>query len=283
MLHRNSNIKVLLLEDDADDAFVIQKLLTPITWNASRFTVKTVESLADCLSSVAAERPDVILSDLFLPDSKGSETVKNIWRQAPYLPIVVLTGHDDDDFAMEALQVGAQDYLVKGSFDGKMLARVVHYAIERANNQAELTRLALFLEQNPVPIIEVDLGAEAITYTNPAARMAFADLVTLGMLHPLLQGLRFVINRMQNEGNQLHIRDLQLRDCVYEQQITFSPQKNLARLYVNDISQRRHLELLKEHFLNVISHELRSPMASIKGAIDTLSSPATGPLNDKQS
>ena len=72
-----------------------------------------------------------MLLDLNLPDSHGAETFRNVLERAPGVPVVVLSGQDDEELALKAVHQGVQDYLVKGAFDGKQLARAMRYAIER--------------------------------------------------------------------------------------------------------------------------------------------------------
>src|SRR6202022_1296244 len=93
---------------------------------------------------LAKEPPSVVLLDLNLPDSKGAETFRNILSKAPGVPVVVLSGQDDEELAVTAVHQGVQDYLVKGDFDSKQLARAMGYAIER---QALLTSLDLSRQQ----------------------------------------------------------------------------------------------------------------------------------------
>ncbi len=88
-----------------------------------------VDSLSKGLKHLDGK--DAILLDLTLPDSIGLDTFKKIHSEAPALPIIVLTGNDDDSLALRALQDGAQDYLVKGQVSGQILARSIRYAIER--------------------------------------------------------------------------------------------------------------------------------------------------------
>jgi DNA-binding response OmpR family regulator len=83
---------------------------------------------------------DVVVLDLSLPDGFGVDTVARLLAEAPTAPIVVLTGLDDDRSAVDAVRSGAQDYLVKGKFDGPMLARVLRYAIERTRAQQAQAR-----------------------------------------------------------------------------------------------------------------------------------------------
>jgi two-component system cell cycle sensor histidine kinase/response regulator CckA len=88
-----------------------------------------------------------VLLDLGLPDSQGLATLTRTQQAAKSLPIVVLTGQNDRAFAVEAVRSGAQDYLVKGRFDGDLLARTLYYAVERNRAQKEIRRLNEELEQ----------------------------------------------------------------------------------------------------------------------------------------
>jgi DNA-binding NtrC family response regulator len=123
-------ITALLIEDNPDDAVLIEKYL-----RASRkikYNVIHVERLADGLESLKRVRFDVILLDLMLPDGPlGIKTFEAVHAQASHIPIIVLTGNDDDDLAVEAVHKGAQDYLVKGMVTGPTLGRAIRYAIER--------------------------------------------------------------------------------------------------------------------------------------------------------
>jgi len=125
-------IKVLLVEDNAGDALLLRETLADTTaaieWSHDRM-------LKDALGRLEKERFDVVLLDLSLPDSNGIETFRKIQRRAPDAPVVMLTGLDDETVAAEAMQQGAQDYLVKGGTDGHALLRSMRYAIERTRRQ----------------------------------------------------------------------------------------------------------------------------------------------------
>ena len=123
-------ITALLIEDNPDDAVLIEKYL-----NASRkikYKVIHFERLADGLESLKRVLFDVILLDLGLPDGPmGIKTFETVHAQASHIPIIVLTGNDDDDLAVDAVHKGAQDYLVKDLVTGPALGRAIRYAIER--------------------------------------------------------------------------------------------------------------------------------------------------------
>ena len=120
-------IKVLLIEDNPGDARLIKEYLSEIPGKS--FEMDWVDNLSEGLKHVDGK--DAALLDLTLPDSRGLDTFNRVHAQAPALPIIVLTGYDDDSLALKALQDGAQDYLVKGQVSAQLLARSIRYAIER--------------------------------------------------------------------------------------------------------------------------------------------------------
>ena len=131
-------IRILLIEDDRGDAELLQELLRE--WGESEFTVTWVQWLRAGLERLQGTEFDLVLLDLFLPDSKGPETMLRLGEQAAHLPIVILSGFTDENIAMQALQNGAQDYIVKGENDGQVVVRALRYAIERKQAQLALQR-----------------------------------------------------------------------------------------------------------------------------------------------
>ncbi|MCA9148772.1 MAG: response regulator, partial [Planctomycetales bacterium] len=124
--------RILLIEDSNTDALLIQAHLKKAD---PSFVVKRELNLADGLAHVSRGETDVILLDLNLPDSAGLETFSALYRRALQVPIVVLSGQDDVELAVDAVSLGAQDYLPKGEANRSSLARSVRYAIERARRQ----------------------------------------------------------------------------------------------------------------------------------------------------
>lgn len=126
---KNNKISVLLVEDDEGDAFHVQEILS----DQKDQPIETVwvETIGRALGRLAGGDIDVILLDLSLPDGTGIKTFSKVHSQAPAVPIVILTGLDDADSAAKAVSEGAQDYVVKGDLDGRLLARTIRFAIER--------------------------------------------------------------------------------------------------------------------------------------------------------
>jgi diguanylate cyclase (GGDEF)-like protein len=132
---------VLLVEDNPADARLLREALAEIA--DSRFEITHCETLAQAHEFLAKNTSDVILSDLGLPDSQGLETIRHIHKAAPGVPVVVLTALNDESFGGQVLQEGAQDYLVKGQIDGRLLWRALRYAMERHRVQLGALTLAL--------------------------------------------------------------------------------------------------------------------------------------------
>jgi PAS domain S-box-containing protein len=122
-------LTVLIVEDNPAEADLIMEVLNET--GPVRFKVESVSRLSGALRRLEGGGIDVVLLDLGLPDSQGLNTVVAVKSAAPQVPIVVLTGYDDEATGQAALREGAQDYLVKGTIPGSMLARVLHFAVER--------------------------------------------------------------------------------------------------------------------------------------------------------
>jgi signal transduction histidine kinase len=138
-------IHILLVEDNPADARLLRESLAES--RAAPFELTHVERLDAALARLDAERFDVVLLDLSLPDSAGLDTLSRAHARFPGVPIVVLTGQADKELALEAIRQGAQDYLVKGQVDGNLLVRAIRYAIERKAAQEVIRQWNVQLEQ----------------------------------------------------------------------------------------------------------------------------------------
>jgi len=146
----DQNIQVLLVEDNEEHARLLKEMLAKS--DDPTFEVSHYGALAPALEALRADREhgpgfQLLLLDLTLPDSDGLQTFLKMNQQAPDLPIVVLTGWDDEALAVETVQRGAQDYLMKGRVDDRLLVRALRYALERKKTQHELKRARDDLER----------------------------------------------------------------------------------------------------------------------------------------
>ncbi|HEX2261275.1 MAG TPA: response regulator, partial [Candidatus Binatia bacterium] len=152
-------MRVLLVEDNDDDALLIGESLSGTTINIER-----AERLSTALAHLNLEKFDAVLLDLSLPDAWGLDTIRRLRARASAVPIVVLTGLNDEEAAMRAVEEGAQDYLIKGQADGHLLARSLRYATQRhraEENLKERNRELLILQKISETILG-SLGIEAV-------------------------------------------------------------------------------------------------------------------------
>jgi two-component system cell cycle response regulator len=127
---------VLLVEDNPADARWLERLLT--TAQRKRYAIAWVETLGAAQRAASEVNYDAILLDLSLPDSQGLATLEAMIQTTPEVPIVVLTGLDDEKLALAALREGARDYLIKNELHAHVLTRAIYYAIERQQMLAQL-------------------------------------------------------------------------------------------------------------------------------------------------
>jgi signal transduction histidine kinase len=132
------NIRVLLIEDNPGDAALVREMLRDV---AAAFAVNIANRLESGIELLQKEDFDIALLDLNLPDSRGLETFDRTQKVKPELPIILLTGLEDEQMAQQAVKGGAQDYLVKGQLDARLLDRAIRYGIERKRIATENVRL----------------------------------------------------------------------------------------------------------------------------------------------
>jgi diguanylate cyclase (GGDEF)-like protein len=132
--------KVLLIEDNPGDARLIREMLAEEP--EAPFALHCADRLAHGLEQLSAGETVLVLLDLSLPDSFGLETFAKVYAHSPTVPIIVLTGNDDQTVALSAVKGGAQDFLVKGRLDRELLLRSMQYSIERKRYQVQLEHQA---------------------------------------------------------------------------------------------------------------------------------------------
>jgi DNA-binding NarL/FixJ family response regulator len=137
--------KVLLIDDEPAQAWLVRDYLQSVT--QTRLDLELAETVADGLQRLGAGDIQVLLLDLSLPDSIGTDTFTKVHDRFPDLPVVVLTSLEDEELGSRLVQLGAQEYLVKGQINGPILLRALRYAVERRQAQAEREKLIHELQQ----------------------------------------------------------------------------------------------------------------------------------------
>ena len=165
-------LQTLLIEDNPGDARLIREMLSEVGPEA--FELQTAETLSEGFRCIAENSIDLTLLDLTLPDSRGLETLEKVRSEFPTIPVVVLTGLDDEEIGMKAVQGGAQDYLVKGKVDAHMLVRSARYAVQRMR-------------------MEMELRQKELQLTHVARLSAMGEMVA-GIAHEINQPLYSILN-----------------------------------------------------------------------------------------
>ena len=218
----DKRISILLVEDNAGDRRLISEMLAEAS-NVT-FDVKYADRLQAAMEYLGQNRVEVILLDLGLPDSQGLETLRKVYAQVSELPIVVLTGLNDEMIGVQAVNEGAQDYLIKGQVDTHLLRRTIRYAIER--KQAEERERQLQLQLNlSNRLASLGLMVEGIAHeiNNPLTSViGFAQMLTF---EDIPENTREDVKTIGD--NAQRVAD------IMKNLLTFAKQQKLERTYIN--------------------------------------------------
>lgn len=205
----NSRLQVIVVEDNAGDFLLIETMLLEI--RDFQKDIVHVTTLADALKALHTVPVDVVLLDLSLPDSYGIDSFTRISQAVPNIPVLILSGLNDMRFAHDAVKNGAQDYLVKGEFEEKLLAKSITYSIERKRS-IELLRESqetykLLFEHNPIPMYVRQKDSFRILGANQSAidHFGYSEEELLQMtvtdLHPPEEAEMLMKVIRENQGN----------------------------------------------------------------------------------
>jgi PAS domain S-box-containing protein len=292
------SLAILLVEDHTADAYLLTVILKEAEPESElpQWQITHVKRLNEAIAQLSNIRFDIVLLDLSLPDSKGLNTVTRLHVTVPDIPIVVLTGLDDRDIAVQALAQGAQDYLVKGKITAELLDRTIRYAIEREHT----ARLLRHSEERYRQLVELSPHAILIA---KQGKIVFANSVAVDMLgvsdrsELMNTGIADLIVPIHREAVLLSldqsiidgvaIKPIEAKFCkldgteidgeIAAAPLTYDGSMAL-QIVIRDISDRkraeaqilqalekeRELNQLKSMFIAMVSHEFRNPLTSIK-------------------
>jgi two-component system, sensor histidine kinase len=185
-------VRVLIVGENPNEIGSIRELLS----GAESFGTQSVTTLSAALEQLAAGQTDLVLLDPNLPDSQGLETVTRVLAAAPHAAVVVLCEQDNQALATQAVQSGAQDYLVKGQVDRSLLARTVRYALERQR---------LLTELGSQPAEQFDLKDQFLSHISHELRSPLAAISQFTSL--LLEDLSGALNHEQREYLEVVVRN----------------------------------------------------------------------------
>jgi len=250
-------LRILIVEDDLIDRKLLTRLLTRSSLNDSQVT--SVHCLSSALEKLASEKFDIILSDLGLPDCSGMEAVSHLQSMAPDIPLIVLSGLDDESTSINAMQQGVQDYLIKGQVDSQVLVRAIRYAIERKKaehtlQEAELRYRTIF-ENSAVAIMMVDDRERLISwnrFTESLLGYSSEDLLDKPVqdLYPEAEWHKIRLHNIRQKGMQHHLetRMITQANTVIDVDVSLSVLKdsegkvNRSIGVIRDITERKRAE-----------------------------------------
>jgi len=250
-------LRLLVVEDDVVDKTMLTRLLARSSLAISE--VQCVDRVAEALDRVSRFSFDIILLDLGLPDSEGMDSVTQLQAEAPHIPIIVLTGLDDEDAATQAVHKGVQDYLVKGQVDGHLLVRSIRYALERKKAERELQvaeeRYRTIFENSAVAIMMVNREERLVSwnqYTERLLGMTPSDLLgrDLASLYPPLVWERIREKSVHESGMEHHLetkmvhKDGRVIDVDISLSMLHDSDGDVtgAICVVQDVTERKHME-----------------------------------------
>ncbi len=260
--------QILLIEDDIQDVELIKALLK----KAKHFpaTLTHVETLEQGLEYLRQGNIDLVLCDLFLPDQQGLETFCEIYARFPEVPIIILSGLTDENLAIEALQEGAQDYLVKGEFDRNLLVRAMRYGIERQRlllalkGQTEALRASeeqfrTMITRNADGVVIIDHN-RVIQFVNPAAESL------MNCKAEKLQGELWCSSLVVGKTTELDIRSYYGKLVIAEIQLVEIQWegKKAYMASLRDITTRKELEIAQKQLNDELERRVKERTVELR-------------------
>lgn len=304
--------RLLLVEDNLADAYLLMEMLEQTV--EQQWQIVQAKRLSTAIEFLCDSNFSVVLLDLSLPDSKGLNTVTQMQSAARDLPIVVLTGTDDQELALQAVALGAQDYLVKGEITQEILVRAIRYAIERGRilkqlqeserrtlmalekerelNQLKSKFVSMVSHEFRTPMTTIRLCAEKLKGDNPQftqeRRNQYLGLMQ-GSISDMLQLLDEVLLLARTEAGGLKYEPTTVNLEAFCQELTETLQlsasdRKLIFTCQNDCTQGVMDAILLKHILtNLLSNAIKySPEgSSIQFSLDCHDNTATFQIQDQ--
>lgn len=263
----SQKINLLLVDDNPADLFLIKDYLNESELlSLNIFEASTVTEAKEILSK---QPIDLVLLDMFLPDSSGIDTFYNVYNEFPKTSIIVLSGLSDKNIALNTVQAGAQDFLLKGDFDSRLLEKSIIYSVERKKNlqllaDSENKYRGLF-EATPLPLFIVSIETNKILNVNAEARNVFGyeeEEFVLKELSDLFLKEIGNIDREEKEVRKIAVKKNKTEiivDVTFKKIVLQDDSYILVQL--KDITEQVHFERNRLDVINSIQDNERSNFA----------------------
>jgi len=279
-------LRLLLIERDRGSARLVQKFLASADWP---WKVEHVTTMQEGLESLSANGVSIVLVGLPIPEMKPLDPVVQVCARVPHVPVLALVSPREESLGLDAVQQGAQDYLVRGRLTQEIFTRAVRYAIERRRLLGELERSVDSLQMSETNLKNViENNADGIVVVNPDGRIVFVNPSAEALLgrsfkelldstfeHPLTTEKVTEIHLVRPDGQDRRTVEVQVVDTIWE-----GKRASLAALH--DVTERKRVEQMKDEFVSTVSHELRTPLTSMKGVVALMLNRALGDINPEQ-
>ena len=283
----SKSINILLIEDNEGDVRLIREMLKDVSSLA--FKVEASGLLIKALKIFENRKFDAILLDLNLPDSVGIETVSSTLKVIRDTPIIILTGLNEESLAISTVKMGVQDYLVKEQLNSMVLVRSIQYAIERKKTEQKLIeseeKYKNLFKQSPMAILLINFDG-IIEDCNTPTEVLFGytkeellgnEYLKIGNF-PLDSKLflvksfsKFLKTRVPEHSEiQMYRKDGQIVWIESRPIIVKIAEISYILVVIQDITEKKELEEIKNNLLTRFSHEFKTPLISIKGFADFL-------------
>jgi diguanylate cyclase (GGDEF)-like protein len=257
-------IEILLVENNPEDVRLFRESLAEA--GAAQFDLTCVGQLTDTIERLDKEQYDIVMLDPSLPDSQGFNTFINVRMHAPKVPVILLTGTNDEELAVKALQNGAQDYLIKGQVDGSLLSRSIRYAIERHHARQKEHCLAYFdvLTSLPNRQLFYDRLNQALSYAH-----RYKQKVALLFID--LDGFKLVNDSLGHDVGDLLLQAVakRLEDSLRESDTVARLGGDEFTCILPNIEKSGHVTLVARKMIRALSgpFDLKGHEINISGSI----------------
>ncbi|MBF0522340.1 MAG: response regulator [Candidatus Omnitrophica bacterium] len=272
----NDPLRVLIIEDNQVDQAILVAMI--MEESKGRSFVQTADTIQAALNLLNSYEFDVLTLDLNLPDSQGEKTIQDITKKAPKVAIVVSTGSYEDELGIRTLSIGAQDFLIKGKYNGYTLNKALYYAIERKRLERELFSLCEEIKETQNQLIQIEKMQLIGTLASGVAHEVRNPLATV------LYGVNYLYNRVESDDASIKNVMDSIREAAEKANniitdlldFSYINQLNKVESNLND-AVKKSLSLTHHHFqerhiqvIEKLSSDLPTVMVDVNRVVQVL-------------